>query len=143
MHSTDTTATSTHHATRIQALASKLRTKLANGRIIHTRIEADRVVFDGGARGQHSIDLSVSSTARVLAHWHGYLAANGWTEPRVGDRVLFPHGRLEREGKVVAIGPERARIAFRYKNRRPTSAPSEVAVRLEDVRVIGRVGGAR
>lgn len=38
---------------------------------------AGAIVFSGGAHGDHQIDLLASDAARILAHWNGYLEANG------------------------------------------------------------------
>lgn len=37
--------------------------------------EGHRIHFVGGAKGEHSIDVEVSSPERVMAHWEGYLSA--------------------------------------------------------------------
>lgn len=41
------------------------------------RLEGDRIVFTGGAFGDHSIaaEASISSAERVEAHWRGYVQA--------------------------------------------------------------------
>jgi len=38
----------------------------------------DRFVFTGGNWGEHSIaaDVSITSAARLLAHWQGYVESN-------------------------------------------------------------------
>jgi hypothetical protein len=40
-----------------------------------------RIVFTGGRRGEHSLDVGVSSPERVRAHWDGYLSSGAPSAP--------------------------------------------------------------
>lgn len=85
-------------------------------------VETGRIVFSGGSRGEHSLELSVSDEARVLAHWNGYCEASGLLKPTVGQRVKFASASASpkmggvRYGKVVKVGSKRAVIEFTYKH---------------------------
>ena len=46
-------------------------------------VHEDRIVFIGGDRGGHSVDIGSSSRERVLAHWAGYCKNNGLDIGRV------------------------------------------------------------
>lgn len=104
----------------VTALATKLRAVTPASRRLTARIEADRIVFEGGAQGAHSLAWDVSSEARVRAHWRGYCENNGILTAVVGDRVTFysssagPRGGM-RVGRVAKVGPVRAEVHFRYK----------------------------
>ena len=82
-----------------------------------------RVIFSGGKFGEASIDASVSSRARIVAHFDGYCAANGirWM-PREGDRVTFRSASASaqmggcRDGRVLKVFETRATIAFTYNH---------------------------
>ena len=90
---------------------------------------ARRVVFTGGAQGEHSIDLSVSSEARIQAHWEGYCEMNHiQVIPSVGQRVLFPSGSAQggwRTGRVSKVGVRRVVVeyAFNYGRRSTKTVP--------------------
>jgi len=88
---------------------------------IRTTVADGRVVFSGGAKGEHGLWLDVSSAERVVAHFEGYCEANGLLAPRVGQRVTFPSASAwqvggRRRGVVVSVGPKRALVAFTYKH---------------------------
>jgi hypothetical protein len=91
----------------------------SGGRLsLRAKVEGDRIVFEGGKFGSHSLAIDVSTEERVLAHWEGYVEANGLTTaPKVGQRVSFPSASAWRAGgfrvgTVEAVGPKRARIAY-------------------------------
>jgi hypothetical protein len=89
-----------------------------NGRARRVQIDTGVIVFSGGKRGPHVLELSHSDEARVLAHWEGYLDANGMLAPTVDQIVDFEStsapGGL-RTGRVTKVGTKRATIAFVYK----------------------------
>jgi hypothetical protein len=58
-------------------LSYDLRRQTRWGRSLRADVEGGRLVFSGGTQGVHSIDVGVSSLARVLAHWEGYCENNG------------------------------------------------------------------
>lgn len=90
-----------------------------DGRARWQYVVGGRVVFKGGKSGEHSIDISVSSPERVLAHWEGYCEANGMLKPEVGQLVSFPSGSARagiRFGRVIKVGTKRALVAFTYKH---------------------------
>jgi hypothetical protein len=102
------------------------------------KMERDaRIVFRGGA-GEHSLDVFVSSSERILAHWEGYCEANGLLRPNVGERVMFPSGSSPdglRYGQVVKVGTKRAVVTFKYKH----GGTSTKAVPFNEIRYHGRV----
>lgn len=117
-----------------------------DGKVAWDFVLSARVVFEGGAKGPHSLDVGVSSPERVLAHWSGYCEANGLEKPMVGERVRFPSGSSPtgmRTGKVASVGPKRAVVEFYYKkqlarakkNGTPLSEvkPATATVRLSDL----------
>jgi len=95
------------------------RAQLVNGKPTWVLERSSRIVFTGGRFGDASIDASCSDDARILAHWEGYVVANGLkVVPKVGDFVMFPSGSDPtgfRTGKVTKVGPRRATVAFRYR----------------------------
>lgn len=56
-------------------LANSLRHSTSKGARLSAQVENDRVVFLGGKHGPHSLDVGVSTAARVEAHWEGYCEA--------------------------------------------------------------------
>jgi hypothetical protein len=108
---------------KLESYPSRLPVRGDDGHLAYgTYVESFRVVFTGGSRGEHSIDLSVSSRERILAHWRGYCEANSVRPvPRVGERVAFPRSsrlrRLvgpERTGRVLSVAETTVRVAFTY-----------------------------
>jgi hypothetical protein len=90
-----------------------------NGRARWQYVVGGRIVFKGGAKGEHSLDLLASSPERILAHWEGYCEANGMLKPVVGQVVSFPSGSHPsgvRMGRVLKVGSKRALVAFTYKH---------------------------
>jgi len=85
---------------------------------VYAKLDGDRIVFTGGSQGEHSLCVSVSSRARILAHWEGYCESNGLApKPKVGQRVCFPSRSAPcgyRYGRVVSVGSVRATIAYRF-----------------------------
>lgn len=78
-----------------------------------------RIVFSGGQKGEHSLDVGVSSRERIIAHWLGYIESNGFVVPEIGDRVIFPAASApggERLGKVIGITGSRALMTYRFKH---------------------------
>ena len=61
---------------------------------IRAVLRDDRIVFEGGSHGVHSIaaEPEISSPERVVAHWAGYLEVNG-VDPR---RTPRPRARAPR-----------------------------------------------
>lgn len=53
-------------------------TDLSVGLALRAELRADYFVFTGGLFGEHSIaaDATITSAARLLAHWNGYVANN-------------------------------------------------------------------
>jgi hypothetical protein len=93
------------------------------GQTQEVKLRADirdgRIVFSGGLWECASIDLSVSSGARILAHWDGYCAAHSLkAAPVVGHWVPFLLGsRLTQyRGKVLKSTPLRTTVHFRYRH---------------------------
>lgn len=107
---------------RLESFRDRRAVRGNDGHLAWSEVEAHRVVFTGGSHGEHSIDLSVSSRERILAHWRGYCEANGVLPvPRVGQRVAFPRcSRLrrlvgpERTGCVLSVAETTVRVAFTY-----------------------------
>lgn len=64
------------------ALAATLHAS-GNGLALRAVVHGDHIVFTGGSKGEHSLAISVSSPARVLAHWSGYVTSNGLPMPAV------------------------------------------------------------
>lgn len=94
---------------QVEALVKRLRVR-HEGRLLQAVIndELGRVQFVGAATGTHGLDLSCSPVSRILAHWEGYLEANG-LDPRatVGGAYWFDgrgHRHLERVVVVTRIG---------------------------------------
>ena len=77
-----------------------------------------RIVFEGGKRGPHSLDIATSSRERILSHWEGYVQSSRDARGlRVGARVLFERGKYGLyEGKVTTVGRLIATIRYRMKN---------------------------
>lgn len=69
-------------------------------------IVGERIVFEGGRFGPHSLDVFVSSPERVRAHWAGYIPQPA--RIRVGSKVTFDRGT-----KVPPVG----RVLKLYKSR--------------------------
>jgi len=44
---------------------------------LRAEVRGDSIVFAGGAYGEHSLYIPVSSRDRVMAHWNGYVTNNG------------------------------------------------------------------
>jgi hypothetical protein len=59
-----------------QAQAKKLAAKLdlSVGENILVDVTDDAIVFTSWWTGQHTLDIATSTTARVKAHWAGFLA---------------------------------------------------------------------
>lgn len=77
------------------------------------------VVFKGGTKGEHSIRAGVSDKERILGHWEGYVAGNGYHFFKVGDKVGFygpdspaNKGASHRSGVIVKVTPSRARVEY-------------------------------
>jgi len=68
-----------------------------------------------GPSGAHRIWLSVTSEARMWAHFEGFCVANNALRPQVGQAVQFTANIL-RAGKVLKVGPRRAQATYRQKN---------------------------
>lgn len=128
------------------ALAKRLRREsgpLRTGgrRVVRAFVEGDardpRIVFTGGTSGDHQLWLNVSSEARILAHWQGYVENAGLAlVPDVGAAVSFPSASASRMGgwrvgRVLSVGPRRARVAFTYKT---TGRASVATVALSELR---------
>lgn len=121
-------------------LSYDLRRHSRWGRLLRADVEGDRIVFSGGSQGTHSIDVGVSSLARVLAHWEGYCEQNGMPAPRVGETVTFigNNGKTTYRGIVAAVGPKRAAIDFHYHH----GGAAHAKVWLGDILFAPRSGGA-
>jgi len=96
-----------------------------NGNNLKLRAEVrdDRIVFSGGKQGEHSLAVTVSSKARVLAHWEGYIENNGLRlAPKKGERVYFVTGsqNYPRIGLVVSATRQWVSVAFKYNYGRKT-----------------------
>jgi hypothetical protein len=63
------------HTADAITLANSLRFTASDGTRVSAVVEHGRVVFTGGKRGDHSIDVGVSTQARVLSHFEGYCEA--------------------------------------------------------------------
>lgn len=103
-------------------LAKSLAANVGNGpygcRRLRAEVAGDRVVFTGGAQGEHSLDIGASSVERMLAHWAGYIENNGWRVD-VGDVVMFPSASSPsgyRKGVVEAVGPKRVVVSYSFKH---------------------------
>jgi hypothetical protein len=77
------------------------------------------VVFKGGKHGEASILASMSDTARIVAHWNGYLQYNGIRPYAVGDMVAFtgPYSTGEkaaitRYGLVTHVTPTALTVTY-------------------------------
>lgn len=68
-----------------------------------------------GPSGAHRIWLSVTSEARMWAHFEGFCVANNALRPQVGQTVRFM-ANIERVGRVLKVGPRRAQVTYRQKN---------------------------
>lgn len=105
-----------------ERLALSLRRTAAYGavrlyaRVVVGFLQAPRIVFSGGPRGEHSLDVAASSRARVLAHWEGYCENAGLALPPPGAVVAFV-GRngLTYRGRVLSVGPLRVRVSAPYR----------------------------
>lgn len=116
----------------LQTLARQLRRSGAvltiRTEIVEDGPEKDLAIrFTGGRGGSHQIWANVSSKARILAHFEGYLANNGFRfKPRVGEKVVFYHSSAGqkmggvRTGVVLKVGTQQARIEFKYNYGRVT-----------------------
>ncbi len=103
---------------KAQKLAYDLRRQTLFGRVVlRADVVGDRIVFSGGRQGSHSIDIGVSSQARVLAHWEGYCENNGMPAPKEGATVKFigNTGKLYK-GIVTKLGTKRAAVDFHYRH---------------------------
>ena len=69
-----------HAATRAANAAAIMALPITAGPL-RAEIRGEWVVFTGGSRGEHRLDLLVSDAARAWAHWHGYCANNGVAVP--------------------------------------------------------------
>lgn len=97
--------------------------------------EADRVVFEhveyvkkpelgigavgfGRVLSSHSLSISASTEARVVAHWEGFCEAYGFGLS-VGDRVKHPSGSATsgwRLARITKVSGRRVTVAGRFKN---------------------------
>jgi hypothetical protein len=90
----------------------------ATGRPRRGVTRSARIIFEGGKRGPHSLDVATSSRERILLHWTGYVISSRDTSGlRVGASVRFMRGKYGwYEGKVVKLGRLIATIRYRMKN---------------------------
>lgn len=96
--------------------------------------EGDQIVMDGGKWGPHSISAKVSSGARLLTHWKGYVENQGlslgpdyYTRPKEsalapdyqpGDKIMFESASAAkgwRGGTVVRTTPKRILVEYSFK----------------------------
>lgn len=96
--------------------------------------EGDQIVMAGGRWGSHSISAKVSSGARLLTHWKGYVENQGlslgpdyYTAPkpsalapdyRSGDKVMFESASAPkgwRGGTVIRATPKRVLVEYSFK----------------------------
>ncbi len=106
-----TRSTGVFTAEVVEGGLTKVAIRLANDRAAWSVTMTARVVFSCHGRASASLDLADCSEERVLAHWAGYLAANGMTTPKVGQVVSFENGT--RTGTVVKVGSKRATLKTR------------------------------
>lgn len=109
--------------------------------VVHTTtkrgiVSDERITFTGGKHGPHSIWASVSTAARMEAHFAGYVEANGLKlhEYAVNNRVVFPSSSSSsgtRVGRIVKVTETRVQVEFRYKNN--PKRPVQTWVRKADV----------
>lgn len=91
----------------------------APGRELRCKLDKDRMVFEGGKWGAHSLRVSVTTPKRAEIHWQGYAENNGLLAPKIGEVVSFPSPSApggRRRGKVVKVGPKRATVTYRFKH---------------------------
>lgn len=95
--------------------------------------EGDQIVMDGGTWGSHSISAKISSGARLLTHWKGYVENQGLTlgpgyaptrpsalapDYAVGEKVMFQSASAPkgwRSGTVVRVTPKRVLVEYSFK----------------------------
>jgi hypothetical protein len=73
-----------HPEIEVGSIAGTLRvageelTVLTAGRFLRAYLDGDRFVLTGGRWGDHSLDAreTITSAARLLAHWRGYVENN-------------------------------------------------------------------
>ena len=105
-----------------EKLANTLRVTVQGRTIWRSYIDlrdmrSPRIVFTGGRKGEHSLDVGVSSRERIIAHFLGYIESNGFVTPQAGDGVLFPSASMRggmRNGKVERVTSTRALVTYRY-----------------------------
>jgi hypothetical protein len=98
-------------------LSYDLRRQTRGGHRLRADVKGGRIVFSGGNRGTHSIDIGASSQARVLAHWEGYCENNGMPVPLEGEKIRFVGGTgTIYTGNVIKVGSKRVTVDFRYKH---------------------------
>ncbi len=98
-------------------LSFDLRRETRGGIKLRADVKDGRIVFSGGSQGVHSIDVGISSQARILAHWDGYCENNGMSTPKDGQNVIFvgSNGKLYK-GLVLKAGSKRASVTFHYRH---------------------------
>lgn len=115
------------------ALAKTLHHRIQS-KTLTASVVGDRIYFEGGRQGGHSLAYDVSTAERVQAHWAGY-CENNRKVPVVGDIVTFPSGSSRtglRRGRVTKVGPKRVTVVFRYKHG-GMAAPKSVPI--DDLRI--------
>lgn len=108
----------------------RLAARGEDGHLRWVKVAVERVVFEGGEWGAHS--LPTDDMERVRTHWAGYCETNGETgrDLAVGARVHFRRGMFDRYGKVLSIGPKRVRVAYVNKGNK---ARKECTIPLADI----------
>lgn len=122
-------------------LSFDLRRQTRSGSVkLRADVKDGRMVFSGGSQGVHSVDLRVSTLARVLAHWEGYCENNGMPAPRTGEKVTFVgKSGCTYRGTVAVTGPKRVLVDFCYRH----GGAGRAKVRLGDLRFEARLPGGR
>lgn len=89
---------------------------------IRAILRDDRIVFEGGTAGTHSIaaEPEISTPERVVAHWSGYLESNGVDPLRTPGTVFYwdghghkPNARILRVTRRGAKGRLYGRAIYR------------------------------
>jgi hypothetical protein len=104
---------------------------------LHAIVVGDRISFEGGRHGPHSLDISTSTPERVKAHWAGYVSGSA-AALKVGSKVTFSRGmfgrwpgtvrRLFRSRAPWAGGPTEALAEVGYTRKNGTFGRKSVAV---------------
>lgn len=84
---------------------------LPSGKVLTLALVGDRFVMSGGDTGTHSIsaDSDITTTARLQAHWNGYIENNG------GKLVREPEAMFTKDGWVAPAGIQKTQPLVLWK----------------------------